>query len=402
MHRVVITGVGVVSPVGCTLDEFWSALVKGRSGIAPLTIVPTERLTTRIAAQVIDFDPDAHFPPKQAHLLDRFSQFAVAAARAAVADAQCTISEQLALQTATIIGSGCGGLSTFDEQYLKLYGEGSARLHPLTIPRLMTNAPASHVAIDLGLKGPAFAVASACASGTHAIGQAFHMLRTGQAPIAITGGTDACLTVGNIKAWEAMRGLSSDTCRPFSKTRSGLVLGEGAAMFVLETRDAALARGARVYAEVTGFGMSADALDVTAPDADGGARAMQAAMRDAHVNPEDIDYVNAHGTGTLLNDRTEAQALRTVFAAHLDRMPVSSSKGALGHGMGAAGALELAATALALQTQTIPPTANFEEPDPECNIDWVPNAARSARLRTALSNSFAFGGLNAVLALARI
>jgi nodulation protein E len=288
-----------------------------------------------------------------------------------------------------------------DGVYFKFYGQSSDKVHPLSIPRWMVNAAASQVSIDLGLRGPTWTVATACASGAHAIGQAFHMVRSGQAPIAIAGGTDASLTVGTVKAWEALRALSADTCRPFSRNRSGLVLGEGAAMFVLEPRDRALARGARVYAEVLGFGMSADAVDITAADADGAARAMGAALRDARANPEDVDYVNAHGTGTILNDRTESEALKKVFASNAARLPVSSSKAVLGHGMGAAGALELAATALALQTQTIPPTANFEEPDPTCDLDCVPNVARSARIRVAMSNSFAFGGLNAVLLLGR-
>jgi nodulation protein E len=401
MNRVVISGIGIVSPAGSDLDAFWTALVDGRSGIGPLTIVPTERLSTRIAAQVIGFDPDAHFRPKQAHLLDRFAQFALIASRAAVHDAQCEISEELALDAATVIGSGGGGQSTMDAVYFKFYGQSSDKMHPLSIPRWMVNAAASQVSIDLGLRGPTWTVATACASGAHAVGQAFQMVRNGQAPMAVAGGADACLTVGTIKAWEALRVLSADTCRPFSKNRSGLVLGEGAAMFVLEPRDRALARGARVYAEVLGFGMSADAVDITAADADGAARAMRAALRDARANPEDVDYVNAHGTGTILNDRTEAEALRMVFASRTACLPVSSSKAVLGHGMGAAGALELAATALALQTQTIPPTANFEEPDPACSLDCVPNVARSARIRVAMSNSFAFGGLNAVLVLGR-
>jgi len=401
MNRVVISGIGVVSPVGSSLDEFWTALVEGRSGIGPLTLIPTERLSTRIAAQVGGFDPDAHFSPKQAHLLDRFAQFAVVAARAAVRDAQCEISEELALDAATVVGNGSGGQGTVDAGYLKLYGQNAEKAHPLSIPRWMVNAAASQVSIDLGLRGPTWTVATACASATHAIGQAFHMVRNGQAPIALGGGTEACLTVGTVKAWEALRALSTDTCRPFSRNRSGLVIGEGAAMFLLEPRDRALARGARVYAEVLGFGMSADASDITAADADGGARAMRAALRDARANPEDVDYVNAHGTGTILNDRTESEALRKVFGSHADRLAVSSSKAVLGHSMGAAGALELAAAALALQTQTIPPTANFEEPDPACDIDCVPNVARSARVRMAMSNSFAFGGLNAVIALGR-
>jgi nodulation protein E len=399
MNRVVITGIGVVSPVGHTLDEFWSALIEPRSGIRPLTIVPTERLDTRIAAQVDNFDPTNHFEPKYVSLLDRFSQFAVYSARAAVRDAALEISEELALETAAIIGNAAGGQTSVDESYFRFYAQNSRRVHPLTIPRWMVNAAGSHVSIDLGLKGPAWTVASACASGAHAIGQAFHLVRSGQVPVAVAGGTEACLTVGTIKCWEALRVLSSDTCRPFSKTRSGIVLGEGAAMFVLETRENAFRRGARIYAELLGFGMSADAADITAPDVSGAVRAMNAALRDAKLNADNIDYVNAHGTGTPLNDRSESEALHNTFAGHIEHLAVSSSKAVLGHSLGAAGALELAATALALHTQTIPPTANFEEFDPECALDCVANFARKGTVRNAMSNSFAFGGLNAVLVL---
>jgi nodulation protein E len=401
MNRVVITGIGIVSPVGDTLDQFWLALVEARSGVGPISIIPTDGLIIRIAAQVLGFDPTAHFDSKRANLLDRFAQFAVVAARAAVRDAQLEINEQFALEGATIIGSGVGGQVAMDAQYLKLYGQKSSKVHPLTIPRMMINAAACHISMDLGLKGPTYSVATACASGTHAIGQAFHLLRMGQVPFAVAGGTEACLTFGTIKGWEALRVLTDDACRPFSRTRSGFVLGEGAAILVLETRERALARGARIYAEILGFGMNADAVDLTAADADGAARAMNAALKDSRANPDDIDYVNAHGTGTGLNDRTESKALRQVFGRHADCLAVSSSKGVLGHSLGAGGALEVAATALALHTQIIPPTANFEEPDPACDLDFVPNVARQAQLRMAMSNSFAFGGLNAVVVLAR-
>ena len=401
MNRVVITGIGVVSPVGSGLNEFWSALVDGRSGIRAIENIPTERLSTRIAAQVLDFDPDTHFSPKRVGLLDRFSQFAVVAARAAVRDAGLEIDEELALEIATIIGTGSGGQTTIDDSYFKLYGENSPKVYPLTIPRMMVNAAASHVSMDLGLKGPTFTTATACASGTHAIGQAFHMIRSGQAPVAIAGGTEAGLTVGTLKAWEALRILSNDTCRPFSKNRSGLVLGEGAAILVLESRDRAVARGAPIYAELRGFGMSADAVDLISPDPDGAARAIRSALVDARANPEDVDYVNAHGTGTMLNDRTETKALRSVFGKHADKLAVSSNKGVLAHGLGCAGALEAAATALALHSQIVPPTANYEEKDPECDLDVVPNVARQTPIRSAISNSFAFGGLNAVLVLGR-
>ena len=397
MNRVVVTGLGVVSPVGATLEEFWSAVVNGRSGIGQITIIPTERLNVRIAAQVGNFDPLAHFDPRRANHLDRVAQFAVVAARAAVRDAQIEVDEELSRKIACVVGTGVGGQNTQDDQYFRLYAQNSSKLHPLTIPRLMFNAAASHVSMDLHLKGPTYTVATACASGTHAIGQAFHMVRSGQAPLAIAGGTEACITVGTMKGWEALRVLSSDTCRPFSMTRSGLVLGEGSAMMVLEPRERAVKRGARIYAELLGFGMSADAADLTAPDVDGGTRAMEAAVHDARTNVDEVDYVNAHGTGTVANDRTETAALHQVFRSCPEHLAVSSSKGVLGHGLGAAGALELAVTALAIDRKVIPPTANFEEPDPECDLDVVPNVARQGCIRKAMSNSFAFGGLNAVL-----
>jgi nodulation protein E len=401
MNRVVITGIGVVTPIGSTRDAFWSALVEARSGIGPITIIPTERLNSRIAAQVLDFKPSEHLDPRRESLLDRFAQFAVVAARSALRDSQLELTEELALDAATIIGNSTGGMNTLDDSFLRLYGQNGTRAHPLSIPRLMSNAACSAVSMDLGLKGPTYTIASACSSGTHAIGQAFSMVRSGQAPIALTGGTEACLTVGTFKGWEALRVLSSDTCRPFSRTRSGLVLGEGAAMFVLETREHAIARGAPIYAEMLGFGMSADAGDITAIDPSGAARAMRGALKDAKLNPEDIDYVNAHGTGTALNDRGETAALHLAFGDAAGRLAISSSKGVLGHSLGAAGALEFAATALALHHQVIPPTANFEEADPDCDLDYVPNTARNAPIKNAMSSSFAFGGLNAVLALGR-
>jgi nodulation protein E len=401
MKRVVVTGMGVVSPAGCSLEEFWPALVDGRSAIGAFSIGRGERLSTRIAAQVSRFDPAAHFEARRLDLLDRFSQFAVVAARAAVRDSGLDISESLSLEAATVVGSASGGQTTADDSYFKLYSENSPRLHPLTIPRLMTSAAASQISMDLGLMGPALCVGTACASGTHAIGLAFQMLRSGQAPVALAGGAEACLTAGTIKAWEALRVLSQDTCRPFSRTRSGLVLGEGAALLLLEERSHALARGARVYAEILGFGMSADARDITASDPNGAARAMRAALKDARRNPDEVDYVNAHGTGTTQNDRSETTALRDVFGSHSKRLAVSSSKAVLGHGLGAAGALEMVATALAIHKRTIPPTANFEEVDPDCDLDVVPNIARQAEIKVAMSNSFAFGGLNAVLLAAR-
>jgi nodulation protein E len=402
MNRIAITGIGVVSPVGNNLEEYWQALVEGRSGIGPITSIPTERLNIRIAAEVKNHVPEQNFDARIVPLLDRFAQFAVIAARHAVSDAGLIFGEELAQATATIVGTGVGGQNTLDDGYFRLYGQNAARLHPFTIPRLMVNAGASHISMDLGLRGPTFAVASACASGTHAIGVAFDMIRSGRAAVALAGGAEACLTVGTLKGWEALRVLSADTCRPFSRTRSGLVLGEGAAILVLELLDRAIARNARIYAELRGFGMSADAADIIAPNAEGSARAIRAALDDARIAEDSIDYINAHGTGTMLNDATETQAIRAVFGAHADRLAISSSKAVLGHGLGAAGALEAAATALAIQRRVMPPTANFEESDPACDLDVIPNIAREQRIRCAVSNSFAFGGLNAVLVLGEV
>jgi len=402
MNRVAITGIGVVSPVGSDLETYWHALVDGRSGIGPITSIPTDRLTVRIAAEVKNHVPEQNFEARAVPRLDRFAQFAVMAARKAVADAGLEISEELAETAATIIGTGVGGQNTLDDAYHRLYAQNAPKLHPFTIPRLMVNAGASQISMDLGLRGPTFAVASACASGSHAIGLAFDMIRSGRAPVALAGGAEACITVGTLKGWEALRALSSDTCRPFCRTRSGLVLGEGAAILVLEPLDRAMTRGARIYAEVRGFGMSADAADIIVPNADGSGRAMRAALKDAGANADSIDYVNAHGTGTTINDATETQAIRAVFGSHADRLAVSSSKAVLGHGLGAAGALEAAATALAIQRHVLPPTANYEEPDSTCDLDVVPNTARDGRIRCAISNSFAFGGLNAVLALGEV
>jgi nodulation protein E len=279
-----------------------------------------------------------------------------------------------------------------------LYQRGRGRVHPLTIPKVMGNAGASHISMEFGITGPAFNVSTACSSANHAIGQAFHMIRSGTAEAAITGGGEAPFSLGLLKAWEAMRVISPDTCRPFSKNRLGMILGEGAGMLVLEPLDTARSRGAKIYGEVVGFGMSADAHHLTAPTVQGAASAMRRALNDAGISADQIGYINAHGTGTAANDPTETRAIREVFGAHADRLPVSSTKSMHGHGLGAAGALETIATFLALREGYLPPTANYTEPDPECDLDYVPNEARPAQVEWALSNSFAFGGLNAVLA----
>jgi nodulation protein E len=402
MQRVVITGMGAVTPLGLTASATWKGLCEGRSAIAPITSLPRDALRYGIAAEVRDFDPLAHFDEKRLILLDRVSQFALVSAREAIAQSGIDFAnEAVGENTAVVIGTGAGGEQTNDEASRRLYGENNPRLHPLTIVRLMANAPACQISIEHGLRGPAFATVSACASSNHAITQAFHMVRSGVADAALAGGTESCITLGALKAWEAMRVLADDTCRPFCKQRRGLVLGEGAAVFVLETLERAQRRGATILAEIGGAGMSADAGDIVYPSETGAATAMLRALNDARLAPETVDYINAHGTGTPANDPTETRAIRRTFGAHADALAVSSTKSMHGHALGAAGAIELVATIGALRDGVIPPTANFIDADPECDLDYVPNVAREKTVRTALSNSFAFGGLNAVLALRR-
>ena len=403
MHRVVITGMGAVTPLGADVPATWKSLREGRSAIGPITTLPREALRSGIVAAVRDFDPLAHFDEKKLILLDRVSQLALVAAREAIAMAGVDFARDgLGENTAVVIGTGVGGEHSHDEASQRLYRDNNPRLHPLTIVRLMANAPACQISIEHALRGPAFAIVSACASSNHAIAQSFHMVRSGVADAAVTGGTEACITFGTLKAWEAMRVLADDTCRPFSKQRRGLVLGEGAAIFVLETLERATARGANVLAEIVGAGMSADAGDIVFPSETGAASAMQRALADAQLAPDAIDYINAHGTATPANDPTETRAIRRTFGAHADALAVSSTKSMHGHALGAAGAIELIAVIGALRDGVVPPTANFLDPDPECDLDYVPNVARDKTVRAALSNSFAFGGLNAVLALRRI
>ncbi len=397
-RRAVVTGMGAVCATGRDPAAFLAALRAGSVGIGPIRNIPTERLTTTIAAEITGLDMLAHFPAKRLPMLDRVSQLALIAARQALAQAGLAAGDMPG--AAVILGAGAGQ-HTYDEAYEQFYGQGRSRLHPFTVPRIMPNAPASHISIEFGILGPCFCVASACASANHAIGQAAHMIRAGVVDVAITGGCDASIAPGFMKGWEALRVLSPDACRPFSRDRSGLVMGEGAGVLVLEAADHALARGAAPIMEVAGFGMGADGADVTAPSAAGAARAMRAALADAGCAPGEVGYVNAHGTGTRLNDRTETAALRDVFGAALDGIPVSSTKSMIGHCMTAGGALELIATALALRDGVLPPTAGFTTADPECDLDCVPNEARAADVRWAMSNAFAFGGLNAVLVARR-
>jgi nodulation protein E len=398
-HRVVVTGWGCVSAIGHTAQSYWHNLSRGVCGIAEATIIPTDQLTYKAVAEVKDFDPRRHFDERGQASLDRVAQFAVVAAREAIAHAGISFDDGRSERTATIIGTGVGGQNTQDESYKRLYWDQAKRLHPLTIPKLMVNAAASHVSMDCGLRGPAFAVASACASGTHAIGLAFEMVRSGAADCAVTGGTDACITFGTLKGWEAMRVTAPDTCRPFSRDRKGLVLGEGAAVVVLERLEHAVRRSATILGEIVGFGMSSDAADLVSPDEDGMVRAIEGALADARLPPQDIQYVNAHGSGTAANDEIETKAIKRAFGTHAGKLAISSNKSMVGHALGAAGALELVATMMAIREGIAPPTANYLGPDPACDLDYVPNQARPLPIDAALSNSFAFGGLNAVLAV---
>lgn len=405
MHRVVITGIGVISPLGQDYTTFRQELFAGTCGIRPISNIPTDRLTIKNAGEVKDFDIARWIDPKAAGLMDRFAQFACAAAKQAIDDSglDFNANDELAEATACIIGSGVGGQNTQEENYNRLHRAevtgGTIRLHPLTIPKLMVSAASSHVSMQFNIRGANYVIASACASANHAIGAAFHYVKHGMARAAVTGGTDACVTFGTMKGWEALRVMAPDVCRPFSRGRNGMSLGEGAAIFTLERLEDAQARGAKIYAELCGFGQSADARDLTSPDPAGAGRAVRAALADGKLAPTDIHYINAHGTGTTINDATETGVMKDVFGEHARKLAISSTKSQLGHALGAAGALELAASLAAIGAQTAPPTVNFVPGDPACDLDYVPNESRAMKISALLSNSFAFGGLNAVLAL---
>ncbi len=396
-RRVAVTGIGQISAAGNDLDTFWDKLVSGRSCIGEITLTPVERFNCRNVAEIKDFQPEKHFDRRQISMTDRFSQLAIAASRAALVDSGLSLDDENRDRIAVILGTGAGGLHTLDDSFLSLYGHNAQRFPPLTIPRLMVSAAASQVSMDLGLRGESFAVASACASATHAIGLAYRAIMAGDAEIAFTGGTESCLTVGTIKAWEALRVMSAEPCRPFSSDRNGMTLGEGAATLVLEDFEHARRRGARIYGYVSGFGCSADAADLVAPSAEGAAKALTNALLSARVSPEAVDYVNAHGTGTTANDMNEAKALRLALGAAASKVMVNSSKSVFGHCLGAAGALEAVTTLLSIHKGVVHPTANVVNVDPTLDLDVVIGTARDANIQIALSNSFAFGGLNAVL-----
>jgi nodulation protein E len=402
MRRLVITGMGAICALGHDAPSVWKAMTEGRTGIGPIHhIEPGQLRNGGVAAEVSDFDPARYFDESRLNQLDLVSQYALVAAAEAIRQSGLSFEGERAARTAVIVGTGVGGETTRDDQYEKLYGQNAGRFHPLGIIRMMMNAPASQISMVHGITGPAFALASACSSSNHAFAQAAMMIRAGLVDAAVVGGTEACITLGTLRAWEAMRVLAPDTCRPFSSGRRGIVLGEGAGMFVVETLEQAQARGATILAELAGTGMSSDAGDIAAPSELGAAAAIGYALRDAEMSPTEVDYINAHGTGTIANDATETRAIHRAFGEHARALTISSTKPMHGHALGAAGALELVAVIGALRDGIVPPTLGYLGRDPACDLDYVPNEARRLPVHAAVSNSFAFGGLNAVVALRR-
>ena len=402
MKRVVITGAGTINPLGRDVPATLQAMREGRCAIGPLDIRDVDRLSVRVGAQVSDYHPEERFNRQQIALCDRFTQFTLIAADEAIRQSGLRFAGALADAAGVVLGTSGGGLQTQDENYRVVYEEGKNRVHPFVVPKLMNNAACSHVSMDHNLRGPSFTVASACASSNHAMGQAFLYVRSGMAPVMITGGSEAMLCFGGVKAWEGLRVMARDTCRPFSADRTGMVQGEGAGVFVFEEYEHARRRGADILAEVVGFAMSSDAGDIVMPSRAGAARAIRGALADARLDPAEVGYINAHGTGTAANDKTECAAVSDAFGSHADALMISSTKSMHGHLIGGTGAVELLACIMAVRDGVVAPTMNYTEPDPECALDVVPNEARDADVRVALSNAFAFGGLNAVLALSRV
>ncbi len=402
MKRVVITGAGTINALGHSVADTLESMREGRCGIGPLEIRDLDRLSVQIGGQVHGYDAEAHFNRQQIVLYDRFTQFTLLAANEAIGQSGLEFAGQLAAEAGVVLGTAGGGVNTWDENYRAVYEERKNRVHPFVVPKLMNNAAASHLSMEHNLKGPSFTVATACASSNHAMGQAFHMIRGGMSRVMITGGSESMLCFGGVKAWEGLRVMSKDACRPFSANRNGMVQGEGAGIFVFEEFEHAKARGAEMLAEVVGFAMTSDASDIVMPSKQGAARAILGAMRDGRIAAQDVGYINAHGTGTAANDKTECAAVADAFGSHADELMISSTKSMHGHLIGGTGAVELLACIMALRDGTIAPTIGYDEPDPECALDIVPNVAREAKVEVALSNAFAFGGFNAVLALRKV
>ncbi|MGE4325057.1 MAG: beta-ketoacyl synthase [Pseudodonghicola sp.] len=402
MKRVVITGAGTINSLGHSVAATLEAMREGRCGIGPLEFRDVERLAIQIGGQVRGFETEGRFNRQQISLYDRFTQFTLTAAEEAISQAGLEFHGELAARSGVVLGTAGGGVSTWDDNYRSVYEDGKNRVHPFVVPKLMNNAAASHVSMQYNLKGPSFTVSTACASSNHAMGLAFQLVRSGAAPVMVTGGSESMLCFGGVKAWEGLRVMSKDACRPFSANRNGMVQGEGAGIFVFEEYEHARRRGAEILAEVVGSAMTSDASDIVMPSKQGAARAMAGALADAGIDGDAVGYINAHGTGTAANDKTECAAVADVFGPHADELMISSTKSMHGHLIGGTGAVELLACIMALRDGVIAPTIGYEEPDPECALDVVPNEAREAKVDVALSNAFAFGGLNAVLALRRI
>lgn len=405
-RRVVITGMGIISPVGSTLEDYWFALVNGLSGIDTIKSFDATQFDCQIAGEVKNFSPEKYFNPRELKRMDRFIQFAVISAKEAIKNAGLDLSKEDPFRIGVIVGSGIGGLQTIEEQHKILLEKGPSKLSPFMIPMMIVNMAPGQIAISLGLKGPNTCVVTACASSAHAIGDAFKVIQMGRAEVMIAGGTESCITPLGIGGFCALKALAThyndrpkEASRPFDAKREGFVMGEGAGIVVLEELEHALQRSAYIYAEVVGYGLSDDAYHITAPDPEGkGAKyAMEMAIKDAEISPEDIDYINAHGTSTQLNDKVETLAIKQVFGEYAKKIPISSTKSITGHLLGAAGAVELIATVLTIKNGIVHPTINYEFPDPECDLDYVPNKARQIEVEFALSNSLGFGGHNATL-----
>ncbi|WP_417607349.1 beta-ketoacyl-[acyl-carrier-protein] synthase family protein [Primorskyibacter flagellatus] len=402
MKRVVITGAGTINALGGDVPTTLEAMREGRCGIGELDIRDVDRLAVRIGGQVRDFEAEKVFNRQQLTLYDRFTQFTLVAAAEAISQCGLEFTGELAAKAGVVLGTAGGGVSTWDDNYRSVYEDGKNRVHPFVVPKLMNNAAASHVSMQYNLKGPSYTVSTACASSNHAMAQAFQMVRSGMSKAMVTGGSESMLCFGGVKAWEGLRVMSRDACRPFSANRNGMVQGEGAGVFVFEEYEHARARGAEILAEVIGYAMSSDAADIVMPSKQGAARAIAGALEDAQVSRSDVGYINAHGTGTTANDKTECAAVADVFGPYADTLMMSSTKSMHGHLIGGTGAVELLACIMALRDGVIAPTIGYQEPDPECALDVVPNEARDADVKVALSNAFAFGGFNAVLALRRV
>ena len=402
MKRVVITGAGTINSLGQSVDATLNAMKEGRCGIGPLDFKDVHRLSIQIGGQIHDFEAEKFFNRQQMSLYDRFTQFTLLSARQALIQSGLVFAGELAAKAGVVLGTAGGGVSTWDDNYRAVYEDRKNRVHPFVVPKLMNNAAASHISMEYNLKGPSFTVSTACASSNHAMAQAFQIVRSGMSPAMVTGGSESMLCFGGVKAWEGLRVMSRDACRPFSANRNGMVQGEGAAIFVFEEYEHARGRGAEILAEVIGYAMSSDASDIVMPSKQGAARAISGALLDAKINPEAVGYINAHGTGTAANDKTECAAVADVFGRHADQLMISSTKSMHGHLIGGTGAVELLACIMAIRDGVIAPTIGYEEPDPECALDVVPNRAREKKVDVALSNAFAFGGLNAVLALKKI